>query len=74
MGRELLRGLVVVLATYKFWKYCNVQDSWLGAYWKWLWAMQIPKKVVLFRWLLVHYGIPVKSWMQGHCHDFKSDS
>ena len=52
----------------------NVQDSWLGAYWKWLWAMQISKKVVLFRWLLVHYEILVKSWMQGHPHDLKCDS
>ena len=27
----------------------NVQDSWLDAYWKWLWPMQSPKKFVLFR-------------------------
>ena len=37
-------------------------------------AMQNPKKVVLFRLLLVHYGILVKSWMWGHCHDLKCDS
>ena len=36
--------------------------------------MQIPKKVVLFIWVLIHYGIPVKSWMRGHCHDSKCDS
>ena len=36
--------------------------------------MQIPKKIELFRWLLVHYGILVKSWMWGHHHDFKCDS
>ena len=28
----------------------------------------------MFRWLLIHYGIPVKSWMRGHCHDLKCDS
>ena len=57
MGRELLRrGLAIVLAIYKFLRSSNVQDSWLGAFWEWSWAMQIPKKVVLFRWLLVHYG------------------
>ena len=64
----------IVPITYQFCRSGNVQDSWLGAYWKWLWAMQIPKKVVLFRWLLVHYGIPVKSWMWGHRHDLKCGS
>ena len=60
--------------TYKFWRSGNVEYSRLGAYWTWLWAMQIPKNVVFFRWLLVYYGIPVKSWMWGHCHDLKCDS
>ena len=36
--------------------------------------MQIPKKVVLFRWSLINCGIHVKSWMRGHFHDFKCDS
>ena len=68
MGREMLRrGVTVIPATCKFWRLGNVTDYWLNAYWKWLWAMQIPKKVVLFRWLLTHYSIPVKSWMRGHC-------
>ena len=70
MGRELLRrGLTVMPGVYKIWRSSNVQDPWLGVGWKWLWAMQIPKKVVLFRWLLVHNGIPMKSWMWGHYHD-----
>ena len=60
--------------TYTFWRFGNVHNAWLGAYWKWLWAMQIPKKAILFRWLLVHYGIPMKSWMRGHRHNFKCDS
>ena len=75
VSRELpRRGLHVVPPTYKFLRYGNVQDSWLGAYWKLLWAMQIPKKIVMFRWLLVHYGIPLKSWMWGHRHDLKCGS
>ena len=75
MGRELLRRRVVVTpVTCKFWNLGNVRHSWLNAYWKWLWAMEIPRKVVLFRWLLVHYGTPVKSWMKGHCHDLKCDN
>ena len=75
MGRELLRrGLVVVPTTSKFWRSGNVHDSWLDTYWKWLWAIQIPKKVVLFRLLLVHSGIPVKSWMKGYHHNLKCDS
>ena len=41
MGRELLRRDVVVTpTTCNFWRYGNVQDSWLDAYWKWLWSMQ----------------------------------
>ena len=50
MGRERLRrGVIVTPAACKFWRLGNVTDSWLNAYWKWLGAMQIPKKVVLFR-------------------------
>ena len=75
MGREWLRrGVPVTPTTCKIWRSGNVTNSWLNAYWKWLWAMQIPKKVVIFRWLLTHYGIPVNSWMGGHCHDLKCDS
>ena len=75
MGRELLRRLVaIMLATCKFWRLGNVQHGWLIAYWKCLWAMQIPRKLVLFRRLLVHYGILLTSWMRGHCHDLKCDS
>ena len=32
------------------------------------------RKVVLFRWSLVHYGIPMKSWMLKHHHDLKCDN
>ena len=75
MGRGMLRrGVTVTPIASNFWRFCNVIDSWLNAYWKWLWAMQIPKKVLLFRWLLTHYGIPMKSWMWGHCQDLKCDS
>ena len=75
MGRELLgRRVVVTPTTCKFWSLGNVQQSWLNAYWKWLCAMQIPRNVVLFRWVLVHHGVPVRSWMRGHCHDLKCDS
>ena len=43
MGREMLRrGVTVTPTTCKFWRLGNVTDSWLNAYWKWLWAMQIP--------------------------------
>ena len=33
-------------------------------YWKWLWSMQIPKKIVLFPWLLICYALPVRSWLR----------
>ena len=37
MGREMLRrGVVVMPTTCKIWRFGNVQDSWLNAYWKWL--------------------------------------
>ena len=48
MGRELLRRRVVVTPTAcKFWSLGNVRHSWLNAYWKWLWAMQIPRKTMV---------------------------
>ena len=33
-------------------------------YSKWLWSMQIPRKIVLFRWLLMHYALPVRAWLR----------
>ena len=39
----------------------------MTTFWKWLWVMQIPKKIILFRWLIVHYAVPVRVWM--HCKD-----
>ena len=66
MGRELLRRRVpVTSATCKFWNLGNVRQSWLNAYWKWLWAMQIPRNVVLFRWLLLHLWHPCKVMDEG---------
>ena len=58
MGREMLRrGVVVMPTTCKFWRFGNVQDSWLDAYWKWLWAMQIPKKLYYLdgRWYIMAF-------------------
>ena len=33
------------------------------AFWKWLWALQIPRKIITFRWLCVNYALPVLEWM-----------
>ena len=48
----------------------SVDPSLMDAskYWKWLWSMQIPKNIVLFLRLLMHYALPVRAWLwQIHC-------
>ena len=45
----------------------NVDPTHMTTFWKWLWAMQIPKKVILFRLLLVHCAVHVSVWI--YCQD-----
>ena len=45
------------------WLTYNVDPTHMTTFWKWLWAMQIPKKIILFRWLIVHYAVPIRVWM-----------
>ena len=47
----------------KIWLNNNISMHLVLAFWKWLWALQIPHKIIAFRWLCVHYALPVFEWM-----------
>ena len=49
------------------WLSYNVDPTRMITFWKWLWAMQIPKKIILFRRLIVYYVVPLRVWM--YCKD-----
>ena len=68
LGREMLRRRIPHWpTTTTTWLTYNVDSTYMTTFWKWLWAMQIPKKIILFRWLIIHYAVPVRVWM--HCKD-----
>ena len=50
----------------KYWSENNVQELQLAEFWKWLWGMQLPKKVICLHWLLIHYALPIGDWLRQH--------
>ena len=68
LGREMLRRRIPHWpTTTTTWLTYNVDSIYMTTFWKWLCAMQIPKKIILLRWLIIHYAVPVRVWM--HCKD-----
>ena len=49
------------------WLSYNVDSTHMTTFWKWQWTRQIPKKIILFRWFIVHYVVPDRVSM--HCKD-----
>ena len=52
-----------MLVAAKVWLNNNIPMHLVLAFWKWLWALQIPRKIITSRWLCVHYALPVLEWM-----------
>ena len=65
LGRKLLLSRKLQPpSTMKVWLVNGASLMDASKYWKWLWSMQIPRKIVLFRWLLIHYALPVRAWLR----------
>ena len=65
LGRNLLlESKYKCPAAMKHWTANNVNALQLTKFWKWLWSMQLPKKVICFRWLLMQYALPVGDWLR----------
>ena len=64
LGREFQRrrNPVLPIAT-KVWSSNSIPMHAILAFWKWLWALQIPRNIIRFRWLCVNYAHPVLEWM-----------
>ena len=57
LGRKLLLSrLLHPPSAMKVWLANGASLVDASKYWKWLWSMQIPRKIVLFRWLLLRIG------------------
>ena len=68
---KLCRNLLLQLkykcpVAMKHWSKYNVHELQLVKLWKWLWSMQLPKKVICFRSLLIHCALPVGDWLRQH--------
>ena len=64
LSNLLLQSKYKCLVAMKHWIANNVNALQLTKFWKWLWSMQLPEKVICFRWLLMHYALPVGDWLR----------
>ena len=60
LGNEFQRWrdpIMPVIA--KVWLSSSIPMYLVLAFWKWLWALKFPRKIITFIWLCVHYALPV---------------
>ena len=51
-------------AAARFWASQNIEEQFLGQFWKKLWNMEQARKITIFHWLLVHRSLAVKEWLK----------
>ena len=62
LGARSLREPIVNV----FWRRNGISLQHLKSFWKWLWGIKMSRKIVCFRWWLVHRAIPVHVWKKGN--------
>ena len=68
LGREMIRHkLPYWPTTATTWLSYNVDPTRMTTFWKWLWAMQIPKKIILFKLVIGYCVVPIRVCM--YCKD-----
>ena len=70
IGRKILggRSWKEQTANY-FWRCIGLSPQHLMQFWKCLWSIKMSRKIVCFRWLLVHRAIPVNGWRKGNANN-----
>ena len=68
-GRFLMQRQCVRPAAQKYWESGAISPQYLAAYWKKLWALPCLQRAISFKWLLLHYALPVGFHLKGHVDD-----
>ena len=53
----------------KYWESSAKSFQYLAAYWKSLWALPCMEREISFKWLLLHYALPISFHLKGHVDD-----
>ena len=53
----------------KYWESGAISPQYLAAYWKTLWALPCLQRAISFKWLLLHYALPVGFHLKGQVDD-----
>ena len=53
----------------KYWDEGNVSSSQMMMFWKQFWSIKCMNKILHFRWLMIHYALPVGDLMRGSVAD-----
>ena len=55
---------MAVAQTRNSWRDKGISYDWLKSFWRRLWALDMPKKIKVWLWLLSHKTIPIREWMR----------
>ena len=69
-GRNFLLNQIESVPTgKKYWEEGNVSSSHMLKFWKQFWSLKCMNKVLHFRWLMIHYALPVGGLLRGTMPD-----
>ena len=69
-GRNfMLKQTETVPAGKKYWDEGNISPSLMLIFWKQFWSIKCMNKILHFRWLMIHYALPVGELLRGSVRD-----
>ena len=65
-GRNfMLRQTEPIPAGKKYWEEGNVSSTHMVMFWKQFWSIKCMNKILHFRWLMIHYALPIGHLLRG---------
>ena len=69
-GRQfLMQRQCVNPAAQKHWESSAISHQYMGTFWKTLWALPCMRRAISFKWLMIHYALPVGFHLKGQVDD-----
>ena len=69
-GRQfLMQRQCVNPAAQKHWESGAISHQYMGTFWKTLWALPCMRRAISFKWLMIHYALPVGFHLKGQVDD-----
>ena len=56
-------------APQKNWESSAISHQYMGTFWKTLWALPCMRRAISFKWLMIHYALPVGFHLKGQVDD-----